>query len=46
MARLPDRLVRSDDVGVGHDERKVTRERVAAAAGRGGDSELRRGRHL
>jgi hypothetical protein len=40
VARLTDRLVRADDVSVGHDERKVPRERTAVGGSRGYDSEF------
>ena len=44
MTRLSRRLVRADNVCVGHDERKVTRERHARI--RGYDRDLWRRRHL
>jgi hypothetical protein len=44
VTRLSYGLVRADNVGVGHDERKVTRERHARI--RGHDRDLRRRRHL
>jgi len=45
VARLPDRLIRADDVGVSHDERKVPRERTAAG-GCGHDGDFGCGGHL
>ena len=44
MTRLSHSLIRANNVGVGHDERKVTRERHARIPGY--DRELWRRRHL